>query len=134
MELLQDIKAEEAAARPVSTAHSIWGLVGHVQAWTRFAERRLQGDEYDVSDAENLPAAADVSEAAWEQSRRTLVAATKSLRERILRLDEAQLEQAVAGKKISVYFLLHGLIQHNLYHAGQIALLKRALRGQTGTP
>jgi hypothetical protein len=59
------------------------------------------------------------------------VAVTEELRDRILLLDEDQLEQTVVGKKISVYSLLHGLVQHNLYHAGQIALLKRALRGHT---
>lgn len=133
MELLRDVKAAEAAARPVSATHSIWELVGHATAWTRFVERRLLGEEYDVSDAENFPAVADGSEAAWEESLRRLVAVTETVREAVLRLDESHLEHTVAGKKISVYFLLHGLVQHNLYHAGQIALLKRALRGQAGT-
>jgi uncharacterized damage-inducible protein DinB len=130
MELLRDVTPKEAAARPVSAAHSIWELVDHVAAWSQIVERRLQGEAYDVSDAESFPAVAGFSEAVWEGSRSRLVAVTEALRERVLRLDEAQLEQAVAGKKSSVYFLLHGLVQHNLYHAGQIALLKRALRGQ----
>jgi uncharacterized damage-inducible protein DinB len=131
MELLRDVKAAEAIEHPVSGAHSIWELVGHATAWSRFVERRLQRDEYVVSDAENFPAVADVSEGAWEESVRRLVAVTEELRDRILVLDEDQLEQTVVGKKISVYSLLHGLVQHNLYHAGQIALLKRALRGHT---
>jgi hypothetical protein len=62
------------------------------------------------------------------------VAVTETVRDRILHLDEAQLSDIVyseEGKKISVYVLLHGLVQHNLYHAGQIALLKRAWRGRT---
>jgi uncharacterized damage-inducible protein DinB len=129
MELLRDVTAAEAAARPIASAHSIWELVDHVTAWLRFTERRLEGAEYEVSDAENFPVVANGSEAAWEASRGRLVGATEALRDKVLRLDETQLEDAVAGKKFSVYFLLHGLVQHNLYHAGQIALLKRALRG-----
>jgi uncharacterized damage-inducible protein DinB len=134
MELLHDVEAEEAAARPVAAAHSIWELVGHGTAWSRFVERRLQGEDYKVNEAENFPVVADRSETAWEESRRRLVAVTEAVRERILRLDEAQFGDIVyseEGKKISVYVLLHGLVQHNLYHAGQIALLKRALRGRT---
>jgi uncharacterized damage-inducible protein DinB len=134
LELLRDVKAEEAAARPVAGAHSIWDLVDHATAWSLFVERRLRGEEYDVSDAENFPAGAEVSEACWEESRGRLIAATEAVRERVMRLDEAQLAHTVAGKKFSVYVLLHGLVQHNLYHAGQIALLKRALRGKAPTP
>jgi uncharacterized damage-inducible protein DinB len=134
MELLRDVEAEEAAARPVTAAHSIWELVGHATAWSRFVERRLLGEGYKVSEAENFPAVVDRSETAWEESRRGLVAVTETVRDRILHLDEAQLSDIVyseEGKKISVYVLLHGLVQHNLYHAGQIALLKRAWRGRT---
>lgn len=134
MELLRDVEAGEAAARPVAAAHSIWELVSHATAWSRFVERRLQGGDYKVSEAENFPAVADVSEAAWEECRRRLVAVNEAVRERILGLDESQLGDIVdseEGKKISVYVLLHGLVQHNLYHAGQIALLKRAMRGRT---
>jgi uncharacterized damage-inducible protein DinB len=134
MELLCDVEAGEAAARPVAAAHSIWELVSHATAWSRFVERRLQGEDYKVSEAENFPAVADVSEAAWEECRRRLVAVNGVVRERISGLDESQLGDIVdseEGKKISVYVLLHGLVQHNLYHAGQIALLKRALRGRT---
>jgi hypothetical protein len=50
MELLRDVEAEEAAARPVTAAHSIWELVGHSTAWSRFVERRLLGEEYKVSE------------------------------------------------------------------------------------
>jgi uncharacterized damage-inducible protein DinB len=134
MELLRDVETDEAAARPVAAAHSIWELVSHATAWSRFVERRLQGEDYKMTEAENFPAVADVSESAWEECRRTLVAVNEAVRERILGLDESQLGDIVdseEGKKFTVYVLLHGLVQHNLYHAGQIALLKRALRGRT---
>jgi uncharacterized damage-inducible protein DinB len=40
--------------------------------------------------------------------------------------DEQLAELTGEGGKYNFYFLLHGVVQHNLYHAGQIALLKRA--------
>jgi hypothetical protein len=49
------------------------------------------------------------------------------LREEIARVDEKGLAGTVPGKEHSVYTMLHGIIQHDLYHAGQVALLKKAL-------
>jgi len=50
----------------------------------------------------------------------------RSLREAIARSGERQLAEMVPGKEHSVYYMLHGVIQHDLYHAGQIAVLKKA--------
>ena len=50
----------------------------------------------------------------------------RRLRGAIAALDPERLDERVRGKPYSVYFMLHGVIQHNLYHAGQIALLKKA--------
>ena len=136
MELLRDVTAEEAAARPVSAAHSIWELVEHTTTWSRFVDGRVRGEEFEVSEAENFPAVTELSEAAWDGACLRLVSATEALRESVVHLDEAQLEDSVntaEGGRVSKYSLLHGLVQHNLYHAGQIALLKRALRGQDNT-
>ena len=134
MKLLEDVTADEAAARPVAAGHSIWELVGHVTAWSRFVEHQLRGEKYEISEAANFPSPAEVSEAAWEASRGRLVAATEALRKEILPLDEIQLVERVKTEEmgdVSKYVLLHGLVQHNLYHAGQIALLKRAIRGRS---
>jgi hypothetical protein len=43
----------------------------------------------------------------------------------IEQLDDARLEERAPGRDFSIYFLLHGVVQHNLYHAGQMALLKK---------
>jgi len=48
------------------------------------------------------------------------------LRETIAKLDDEKLKEKAAGQEYSIYFMLHGVIQHDLYHAGQIALLKKA--------
>jgi hypothetical protein len=44
------------------------------------------------------------------------------------KLNDAQLEGVVPGKDHSVYVMLHGGVQHDLYHAGQIAVLKKAVQ------
>jgi hypothetical protein len=58
------------------------------------------------------------------------VASTKrkhdSLVKTVAALPEARLRDRVPGKRYDFYHLLHGIAQHELYHAGQIAILKKA--------
>jgi uncharacterized damage-inducible protein DinB len=125
-EVLAGVTAEQAAAHPIAGAHSIWELALHIQTWERVGRRRIQ--EFvpiDVSDEEDWPAVTDTSEAAWARTLEDLRSNHQALRAAIRELDEAKLDEIVPGTTYSVYFLLHGVIQHDLYHAGQIALLKK---------
>lgn len=126
-EVLAGVNAQQAAAHPVAGAHSIWELALHIQTWERVGRRRIQ--EFvpiEVSDEEDWPAVNDTSEAAWARTLEELRSNHQALRAAIREMDEARLEEIVPGTTYSVYFLLQGVIQHDLYHAGQIALLKKA--------
>ena len=126
-EVLVGVNAQQAAAHPLAGAHSIWELALHIQTWERVGRRRIQ--EFvpiDVSDEEDWPAVNDTSEAAWARTLEELRSNHQALRAAIREMDDARLEEIVPGTTYSVYFLLQGVIQHDLYHAGQIALLKKA--------
>jgi uncharacterized damage-inducible protein DinB len=126
-ELLADITAAKAVARPVSSAHSIWEIVLHIATWEEVARRRLLGETLvDLPPEQDWPAVRDTSEAAWRQAIHDLEQANHALREALARSNEAQLAEMVPGKDHSVYVMLHGIIQHDLYHAGQIAVLTKA--------
>lgn len=126
-ELLNGVTAEQAAARTVPNAHSIWELVNHIIAWEQIVGRRLEGEALvDIPDEMNFPPVNDASEAAWQATLQSLAGSNRSLRESIKRIDDAKLEETAPGTNYSNYFMLHGVIQHDLYHAGQIALLKKA--------
>jgi uncharacterized damage-inducible protein DinB len=128
-ELLDGVTAEQAAARSIPNAHSIWELVNHIIAWEQIARRRLEGEgEIAIPDEVNFPAVTDTSEAAWQATLQSLDASHRSLRDRIKKIDDARLEEIAPGASYSIYFLLHGVIQHDLYHAGQIALLKKVMQ------
>jgi len=128
-ELLVGVTAEQAAAKPIPNAHSIWELVNHVVAWEQIARRRLEGEAAtEIPDEVNFPPVTDASEEAWQATLQSLEASNRSLREGIKRIDDARLEEIASGTSYSNYFLLHGVIQHDLYHAGQIALLKKAIQ------
>lgn len=125
--VLADISAERAAARPLANAHSIWEIVLHIAAWEDVVRRRLAGEVIvDVADDQDWPPVRDPDAEAWQQTLRHLEQTNRALREAIAKFDDAHLADRVAGKDHSVYIMLHGVIQHDLYHAGQIALLRKA--------
>ncbi|HEV7743521.1 MAG TPA: DinB family protein [Pyrinomonadaceae bacterium] len=126
MEILEGVTAEEAGARPFASAHSIWELALHIEAWTRACHRRLQGERAQLSDAEDFPAVPGSDEQAWKQTRESIMEAHDELAAAIHELEDSQLEQPIIEEMNSVYVTLHGVIQHSLYHAGQIAILKKA--------
>jgi uncharacterized damage-inducible protein DinB len=127
MELLSDVSAETAAARPIASAHTIWELTLHVAAWEEVIRRRLGGEALTLSDEENFPRVPDVSDASWNKAVQALVANHKALLAGASALPDERLGDRVPGKDYDVYTMLHGSAQHVIYHAGQIVLLMRAV-------
>jgi uncharacterized damage-inducible protein DinB len=129
--LLDGITAQQAAAHPIPGAHSIWELTLHIAAWESACKRRLEGDPAQLSDEEDWQPINDTSEAAWEKTKQDLIDTHRELMEAIARVDQSRLnEPMIRDANIpfsSVYVTLHGGVQHDLYHAGQIAMLKKAL-------
>jgi uncharacterized damage-inducible protein DinB len=125
MEVLASVDAARASARPITTAHSIWEITLHIAAWKDIARARIEGERGDVPDDVDWPPVRESGESSWRAARETLLRAHESLFATAARLDDARLYARMAGLEYSPYFLLHGVIQHDLYHAGQIALLKK---------
>ena len=128
LELLADVSAEQAASRPLAGAHGIWEIVLHVAAWQGFATRAVEGGAMpvDLADEGNWPPVADASEEAWRAAVEGVGRAGRRLRNALRKFSDEDLERIVPGREYNFYFLLHGVVQHGLYHAGQIALLKKA--------
>jgi uncharacterized damage-inducible protein DinB len=126
MELLSDVSAATAAARPIASAHTIWELTLHIAAWEEVIRRRLGGEALMLGDAENFPKVTDASDAAWKRAVQGLIANHKALLATANALPEERLGDRVPGKDYDVYTMLHGSAQHVIYHSGQIVLLMRA--------
>ena len=125
-ELLHDVSFERAAARPLPNVHSIWEIVLHITCWTDAVRRGVLGERVEVSPAQDWPDAGEPSDALWQVALGNLEGAHEKLRGAIMALDPERLDERVPGKPYTIYFMLQGAIQHNLYHAGQIALLKKS--------
>jgi uncharacterized damage-inducible protein DinB len=127
-EILKGVTAAQAAARPIAGAHSIWELALHIAAWDGAVLRRLGGVAVALSDAENFPAVTDTSDAAWRAALADVRRVHAELVSAVSVLPDSRLSDMVPGKEgahYTFYYMLHGVAQHELYHAGQIALLKK---------
>jgi uncharacterized damage-inducible protein DinB len=125
-EVLAEVTAEQAAVRPLPHAHSIWEIVLHLAAWDEVVRRRLEGEQVDNPDEGDWPHVQDTSVTAWYDTQERLRNNHTKLRRTVSWLDDSSLDEQLAGSKSSVYITIQGSIQHYLYHAGQIALLKKA--------
>jgi uncharacterized damage-inducible protein DinB len=127
MEILGDVDANTAAARPIHAGHSIWELVLHVAAWDGIVARRItMREEITPSDEENFPHVSHPSETAWRESLQVLRTNHDQLIKAASALTDARLKERVPGKEYDIRFMLTGAVQHVAYHGGQMALLKRA--------
>jgi uncharacterized damage-inducible protein DinB len=130
-EILQGVDARTSAAHPIAGAHSIWELVLHITTWDRVVRRRMHSDVLvEPSDAENFPQVRDTSETAWIHALAEARQAHQELIAAVLKFPEARLSETVPGKDHDFANMLLGTVQHELYHAGQITLLKKAAQSK----
>jgi uncharacterized damage-inducible protein DinB len=125
--LLVDVSAERAAARPIPGAHSIWEEVLHAMTWRTVVIRLLNGEIVpSVTLEQNWPEPPAASATTWQQTLDELARTQEQLEAAASALTDERLSERAPEKERSFYELLHGVIQHDAYHAGQIALLKNA--------
>jgi uncharacterized damage-inducible protein DinB len=122
LRLLDGVDDAKAHARPLAKAKTIAELVGHIIAWMEIVQRRAAGEAVDVTPEMDFPSVEGV---AMADAVKHLQSAHTRLIDTVARLQDDDFDRVVAGKPYTVDYMLHGLISHNAYHGGQIALLKK---------
>ena len=125
-ELLTDVSAEQAAARPLPNAHSIWEIVRHITAWENVFRRRLEGEAVEEPEEGDFPPANDTSADAWAQALARLESEHARTIEVVSGMSDADLQKKVPGRNYAVRFQIASAVRHYVYHTGQIGLLKKA--------
>jgi hypothetical protein len=128
-ELLAGITAKRASERPLHSAHNSWELVLHIETYVQAAYGVVEGTPMPQiagtpSDWRPVP---DTSAAAWSATTNRLFQSAERLAKDIDGFTDERLTDTVPGREYDFYYLFHGIVQHSLYHGGQIALLKKAV-------
>jgi uncharacterized damage-inducible protein DinB len=133
--LTGDLTAGQAAARPIPGAHSIWELVLHMTSWVKEVRRRLMVGVWQAPADGDWPPVPEPTADNWAAALAALHHAHEDLAATLRTSSEARLEEQLGqernqalGTGVSFAQMLHGLLQHDAYHAGQIGLLRKMVR------
>jgi len=126
-EILKDITAEQSL-RKVGNSHNIAELVHHIYAWRFYVIQHLEGrDNYEVPDDFNFIKIETIDKKHWIQLKSQLTDSQSIILNHLQSANDSLLDKLVGGREFKYSKLLHGLIHHDLYHAGQIRMLAVSL-------
>ena len=133
MEILAGLDVAAAWWHPNATSHSIAEIVGHLTYWLEDTWRQILGEARPQGESgSDWGHSAPESDADWQTVLTDLEAAHGHLQAEVLRLSESRLDEARPGSDTTIRGLLIGTLQHNAYHAGQIALLRKLAEAAAG--
>ena len=125
---IRGLSAKRAAWRPAAGRHNIWEVVVHAAYWKYAVRRRLTSEargSFPLKGSNWFKRPLDLTEQAWRADVALLEETHRSLRTAIAALPPTTLHRKLAGSDVTRFFLISGAAAHDLYHAGQIQLLKR---------
>lgn len=133
MELLSGVDGALAQWRPGPNRHSMAEIAGHLAYWLEDAQCQIVGTARPQGEPGSDWGPPELgSEAAWQAVCAALEEAHGRLREAVLHLEEGSLDEARSGFDTTIRGLLLGTLQHNAYHAGQLALLRKLAEAADG--
>jgi len=128
--------ARQAAWRPSATRHNIWELVVHCAYWKYTALRRLSEaprGSFSLKGSNWFERRDQRDDRAWRADVALLDRTHREFRAAVAALPPTALRQTPRGSKVSNFALLSGVAAHDLYHAGQIQLLKRLFEDRSSS-
>jgi hypothetical protein len=127
--ILDGVTAKQAHASPIPNGHSIWEIVHHLDAWVKFALGAMQGTPIPrwpgMPKEQDWPPVTANSEDSWQRAVGSLLSNYRKLSQEIEATCDERLDATVPGRGYNFYHLFHSMMQHAVYHSGQIALLKK---------
>ena len=134
--MLRGVTPAQAAHRPIPQAHTLWEIALHMTSWNREVLRRLKtGVSRDPEDGD-WPPQPEASDENWRWTTEMLEASLGAMVDEIERFPAGRLDEVPGderdrplGSDVSFCVLLHGIVQHNVAHAAQMSLLKKAVHG-----
>lgn len=135
--VLESVNPNHVFESPNREMHSIVEILAHMLSWREFVEQRLSGDDkYFVEQEKSFDwkRFSTDRKCAWNSMRDRLKTNQQHLLDLLQNHDDSLLEQKVAGKPYSYLYLLNGILQHDLYHLGQIVYINKLLNKDEKEP
>jgi uncharacterized damage-inducible protein DinB len=126
-DVLEGVSAEQAAAKPIPDAHSIWELTLHIAAWVEHSRHAIDGKPLplQLDTPEDWPHVSATDAAGWKQTQERAFDSAKEMVQAIEKFPAERITDTVPGRSYDFRQLFHGIVDHCVYHVGQIALLKK---------
>lgn len=127
--LLEDVNDRKVYTKPNDSEHSLIEILYHMITWADFTLKRIEKDKInDLAAAEELDwRIIDPKVHTWKKGLAEFKAIHKKIIELLKKKDDDFLNEIVDYRKYNFSFLINGMIEHNIYHAGQIAYLNKLL-------
>jgi uncharacterized damage-inducible protein DinB len=125
---LDGITFPEAVTVTRASSNTIAALLYHMTFYNRAIKQRLQGIEPETSAANGFDLQPLTSEYDWEQLKKNAFDTVNELANAIRNFPDEKLPEENPVGKGSFYKKLHGVIEHNYYHLGQIVILKNLIK------
>jgi uncharacterized damage-inducible protein DinB len=128
---IRGLTAQQAAWRPAPTRHNIWEIVVHAAYWKYIVRRRLIGEKkgsFPLKGSNWIKRPLEMTETAWHEDIRLLDEMHRSMSEAIALIKPSDLNRKPAGSKVSNASIISGIACHDVYHTGQIQLLKQLMK------
>jgi hypothetical protein len=121
LDACEKVTGAEALRKPHWSPHCIWDIVAHLTMELSYSRDVVEGTAKPFGDT--WPGTTDTSGVAWQQAIGDLTNANRALVRAVRRLEDSVLDEQPIRVRGPYYLMLHGTMQHNIYHAGQISLL-----------
>lgn len=127
--ILKEVNTKKVYLRPNDTEHSMIELLYHMNTWAGFTLKRIEKDpDMDLVAFKKMdwrPINPDIH--TWKKGMAEFRSIQKKIIKTLNKKDDSFLKEIVDFRKYNYHFLLHGMIEHNIYHIGQIVYLNKML-------
>ena len=123
--ILEPITANQASRRVLPNCNTIWEITNHIILWRQNVLQRINGAIIEATETNYFEPVKDTSKDAWTNTLSTLKATHEKWIQFLRNFESLQFETLYAANNMTYYEHIHGILQHDCYHLGQIVLLAK---------
>jgi uncharacterized damage-inducible protein DinB len=122
---LQNVSAKQASTRILANCNTIWEIVNHIISWRRVVIERINGMNITTPENNYIEPIVDTSDRAWKDTLQRLESSQAEWIEFLKNFKSEDFDTEYKSSKLTYYELIHGIIQHDAYHLGQIVIFAK---------